>query len=331
MDLLYTKSMRDMRGKITYGILACVATIALFGCHVAPSAGTNPQETIEEELLADTTLPTSHQSPEVEADTDELNTMQSGPVVGANGNSTDLETEKASETTTEPLTDISPEKPSQKPTQTPTQESMQVPTQAQTQTPTQQASTQVPTQMPTQAPTQMPTQAPTQKPTQASTQAPTQVSVSVNQEPQKTFDVGSNNDVYERATSMYDANLKRAEKMLKLINKYRAEKGLSQLELNEKLCYAAGMRAVEMDYGNYFGHKRYNGADNFTTIKFVGLKYSKCGEILATNCINCEEAFNLWKNSPTHNNIILNAGYKKMGLGYCNKKGHMIWVIQFTD
>ncbi len=308
--------MRRCGAKITYGCIACAIIMGLSGCKGASLAGPHVEQTIVEEFPADHTKPTTNPVPDVEGDMDTI------------GVTVDLDAQMDYETTFENTTEevientaeINTEVVAEEPTEAPTQEPTRAPTEA---------PVFLPTEAPTEAPTEMPTQAPTQAPTQVPTQAPT-----THTEPQnaaKPFDVGSNNDVYEKAVSMYEANLKRAEKMLNLVNQYRVENGLKTLELNEKLCYAAGMRAVEMDYGNFFGHRRYNGADNFTTIQYVGIKYGKCGEILAANCINCDEAFNLWKNSPTHNKIILNEGYRKMGFGYCNKKGHMIWVIQFTD
>lgn len=52
--------------------------------------------------------------------------------------------------------------------------------------------------------------------------------------------------------------------ILTLVNQLRAEAGVQPLTLDTTLCQAATMRAIEIDYSDYFSHSRPDGTSCFT-------------------------------------------------------------------
>lgn len=72
-----------------------------------------------------------------------------------------------------------------------------------------------------------------------------------------------------------------ASEVLRLVNIERAKVGAAPLVLDEALCNAANMRAIEMDYSGNFSHTRPNGNDCYTVFKLCNIAYNSCGENIA--------------------------------------------------
>lgn len=91
-----------------------------------------------------------------------------------------------------------------------------------------------------------------------------------------------------------------SEEMFDLINEYRTENGLKALSHYDSLGEYANIRAREASY--LWGHERPSG------------KELKCGEniLSAGTGTSIERCLDAWKNSPGHNNNMLNSGYKYM-------------------
>lgn len=137
--------------------------------------------------------------------------------------------------------------------------------------------------------------------------------------PSASEDVNSDYNLLVRAqinTVTYSAY---ANEVLRLVNIERANVGVAPLVLDEALCNAANMRAIEMDCTGVFGHKRPNGNSCFEVYDICNVEWqSACGENIAGGQATPEEVMKSWLGSAGHKANILSPEYTKMGLGYSN-------------
>ena len=137
--------------------------------------------------------------------------------------------------------------------------------------------------------------------------------------PSASEDVNSDYNLLARAqinTVTYSAY---ANEVLRLVNIERANVGVAPLVLDEALCNAANMRAIEMDCTGVFGHKRPNEHSCFEVYDICNVEWqSACGENIAGGQATPEEVMNSWLKSAGHKANILSPEYTKMGLGYSN-------------
>lgn len=122
--------------------------------------------------------------------------------------------------------------------------------------------------------------------------------------------------------------------LLKLINDFRSENGIAAVQLDETLCKAACIRAVEIDYSAYFSHLRPDGKNAFSV--FDCLDYSACikGENLAGGQKTPEEVVEAWKKSTMgHRELLLNVSVTKLGCGYSYSGtiGYPVWTLEMTN
>ena len=110
-----------------------------------------------------------------------------------------------------------------------------------------------------------------------------------------------------------------SNEVLRLVNIERANVGVAPLVLDEALCNAANMRAIEMDCTGVFGHKRPNGNSCFEVYDICNVEWqSACGENIAAGQATPEDVMKSWLGSAGHKANILSPEYTKMGLGYSN-------------
>lgn len=137
--------------------------------------------------------------------------------------------------------------------------------------------------------------------------------------PSASEDVNSDYNLLARAqinTVTYSAY---ANEVLRLVNIERANVGVAPLVLDEALCNAANMRAIEMDCTGVFGHKRPNDNSCFEVYDICNVEWqSACGENIAGGQATPEEVMKSWIGSAGHKANILSPEYTKMGLGYSN-------------
>ena len=120
------------------------------------------------------------------------------------------------------------------------------------------------------------------------------------------------------------------DKLIQLINDYRAENGLPRLAKNDKLMEAAAICAKEAAFN--FSHTRPDGTGSETVLKDVGLS------TWGTFCENCHgglgaiNAFKGWKNSSGHNSTMLTPDpVTHIGVGsYTDGNGHNAYVMIFA-
>ena len=100
--------------------------------------------------------------------------------------------------------------------------------------------------------------------------------------PSASEDVNSDYNLLARAqinTVTYSAY---ANEVLRLVNIERANAGVAPLVLDEALCNAANMRAIEMDCTGVFGHKRPNDHSCFEVYDICNVEWwNACGENIA--------------------------------------------------
>ncbi len=122
--------------------------------------------------------------------------------------------------------------------------------------------------------------------------------------------------------------------VLALVNQIRAEAGVGPLTLDTNLCRASSMRALEMDYANYFAHARADGRECFSAMDFYGCSYGWAGENIAAGYRSPASVVEGWRISQGHYENMVNPNFTKLGVGYCNTGigdyGHY-WVQLFSD
>jgi uncharacterized protein (TIGR03437 family) len=103
--------------------------------------------------------------------------------------------------------------------------------------------------------------------------------------------------------------------MVKMINDYRAQRGLSQLKISIALTRAADWMSTDMSIRNYFSHTDSQGRDPFARMTAYGYNYTGFrGENLAAGYSDVERTFNQWKNSPSHNTNMLKPEFRVIGI-----------------
>ena len=118
-----------------------------------------------------------------------------------------------------------------------------------------------------------------------------------------------------------------AEKILRLVNEERAQRGLRALRLAYDLQDGAAVRAKELTV--LYDHTRPNGEPCYTVIYNKG---RGIGENIAAGQCSAEEVMQSWMNSSGHRRNILDAGFKELGVGYFLKeddsKGYRHYWVQ---
>lgn len=102
--------------------------------------------------------------------------------------------------------------------------------------------------------------------------------------------------------------------LVDLANEDRADLGLKQLALNDKLVSAASLKANDMAEKSYFAHISPEGKTPWYWIEKAGYTYIYAGENLAVNFDDSEDVEKAWMNSPTHKANILNNRYTEIGI-----------------
>lgn len=119
------------------------------------------------------------------------------------------------------------------------------------------------------------------------------------------------------------------KRVVELVNEERARAGLSALELDMGITAAANVRAVEIKQS--FSHTRPDGSSFSTALKEQGVSYRGSGENIAWGQKSPEQVMSAWMNSEGHRANILNAAFRKIGIGYYqDQNGVNYWVQLFT-
>jgi uncharacterized protein YkwD len=112
----------------------------------------------------------------------------------------------------------------------------------------------------------------------------------------------------------YSRTRLRPEAALKMINAYRASKGLAPLRLNPKLTEAAAMHARDLARHDRISHYGSDGSDPLLRVQRTGYPVYLAAENVGTGQISLAEVFRGWKQSPGHNENLLLKGAREMGM-----------------
>lgn len=125
-----------------------------------------------------------------------------------------------------------------------------------------------------------------------------------------------------------------ANRVLELVNIERANAGVAPLVLDEALCNAANMRAIEMDRTGEFSHTRPDGSSCFGVLDVYNVEWNNaCGENIAAGQASPEAVMESWLNSPGHKANIISPEFTRLGLGYSTGRGgafHHYWAQEFA-
>lgn len=122
--------------------------------------------------------------------------------------------------------------------------------------------------------------------------------------------------------------------ILRILNGYRAEKGVAPLRLNEKLTVMSCVRAEEIAWSGVQGHTRPNGKKCFSIFKEAGFETGTAGENLGYGFWTPEEVCLAWKNSRTHYNNIIDPRFTQIGIGVAadpDERGKLVWATHFLS
>ena len=117
----------------------------------------------------------------------------------------------------------------------------------------------------------------------------------------------------------------KAYEVLALVNKERANAGLSALTMDKELLEAAMVRATETTV--LFSHTRPDGSSCFSVIK---TKYSSLGENLAMGHKTAKQVMEGWMNSEGHKSNIVSEKYTSMAVACYRENGKLYWAAFFA-
>lgn len=143
------------------------------------------------------------------------------------------------------------------------------------------------------------------------------------------FEDGKNAYIKGTPTANYSTQ---AQEVLAQCNAQRQANGIAALSLDPELTKAANIRAQEI--ATLFSHTRPDGRKCFTVLDQIGYSYWSAGENIAAGYGNSSAVMNGWMNSPGHRSNILNAGFKRLGVGYVyipNSEYGYYWVQIFSN
>jgi uncharacterized protein YkwD len=99
------------------------------------------------------------------------------------------------------------------------------------------------------------------------------------------------------------------------INTYRAQHRLAPVQVSTVLSRAAGWDTANMAQKNYFSHTDSLGRDPFKRMAAFGYSNSPAeGENIAAGNATAAGTFSQWQNSAPHNQNMLTASYKVIGI-----------------
>jgi len=100
----------------------------------------------------------------------------------------------------------------------------------------------------------------------------------------------------------------------RMINNYRASKGLKPLKINTKLVEAAKTHAKDLADHDRISHYGSDGSDPLVRVQRTGYPVHLAAENVGTGQISLAEVFKGWQQSPGHNENLLLKNAREMGI-----------------
>ena len=106
------------------------------------------------------------------------------------------------------------------------------------------------------------------------------------------------------------------KKLFDLINKYRAETGLSRLTEEQSLVDAARLKVKDMKKRGYISHISPTYGKPNLMLKELGISFQTVNECIGAGHSSSEELVSSWLSSSVNRAIILNDQATHIGIGY---------------
>lgn len=119
--------------------------------------------------------------------------------------------------------------------------------------------------------------------------------------------------------------------LLRVMNDYRRERGRQPLRISKALTKAAEWMSNDMAQKDYLNHTDSLGRKADARMAAAGYNYQCArGEVLGINRGDAQGILQRWKESPAHNQILLNGEYKTVGLRRtCTEAQRCFWAADF--
>lgn len=104
--------------------------------------------------------------------------------------------------------------------------------------------------------------------------------------------------------------------VIRLVNEIRVKNGLNTFTADWELSRVARYKSQDMKDNNYFSHTSPVYGSPFNMMKNFGISYKTAAENIAKGQKSPQAVVNAWMNSSGHRANILNASFKKIGVGY---------------
>ncbi len=108
---------------------------------------------------------------------------------------------------------------------------------------------------------------------------------------------------------------------MRMINSYRAAKGLKPLKLNSRLSRAARAHSKDLARHDRISHYGSDGSDPLVRVQRTGYPVHLAAENVGTGQISLAEVFKGWQKSPGHNENLLLKGAREMGIALVIEPG----------
>jgi uncharacterized protein YkwD len=105
----------------------------------------------------------------------------------------------------------------------------------------------------------------------------------------------------------------------KLVNSYRAKKGLKPLRLNTRLSEAARKHSEDLSKSDRISHYGSDGSDAWERVRKTGYGARLAAENVGTGQISLDEVFRGWQQSRDHNANLLLGDAEEMGVAMVYK------------
>ena len=125
------------------------------------------------------------------------------------------------------------------------------------------------------------------------------------------------------------------QRLLVLINEYRAQNGLNPLSMSPDVTRAAAWFSRNMADTNTFpaDHRDTLGRDPATRLTECDVRYTRYAENIAAGPSDAQGIFNLWRNSPPHNANMLDPNVTLAGIARAFRSGTQYgwyWTLDLT-
>lgn len=117
--------------------------------------------------------------------------------------------------------------------------------------------------------------------------------------------------------------------LISLINQYRLDQGLGLLVAEEKLSETASRYIPELIEEGKLSHRDRRGQRVLDRYRILGGTSVEAGEILGTST-DLSQILNAWKNSPSHNSLILNPKWLRIGFSLVETDEGLVAVVLFS-